>query len=307
MAPTIDIIRHAESYHNLIGPDIPDPPITRRGEKQCEHLRQIYPYGDKVAYIVSSPLRRAIDTALIAIKPLVGDELELILRPELQEVNASPSSTGSTKEQLQASYNTLDMSALSDDWYIKGSDTPFAPNVEKVEARAKVARIWLRMLARKVVESGNEDAHIVVVTHGEFAHWLTDNFIGVDYGRNSGWSVCEFRSYQFTNLDAPETEDVPLVETQESLERRGVDPDKASVSPDGRDNAKLKRIASVTVRIHERALAERELLKQQELEVRGVVPDEESDEAWVDIDEDADKENQGPADRDVAVTSRVTR
>ncbi|OTA88702.1 hypothetical protein M434DRAFT_398946 [Hypoxylon sp. CO27-5] len=295
MAPTIDIIRHAESYHNLIGPEIPDPTITHRGERQCEALRQKYPFGDKVAYIISSPLRRAIETALKAIKPLVDDAVELILLPELQEINASPSSTGSSKVALQFLYKGLDLSALSDDWHLKGSDTPFAPNVEKVEARAKVARNWLRMLALKLVEDGNEDAHIVVVTHGEFAHWLTDDFIGVDYGRNSGWYVCEFRSYRFLKLDAPEAEDVEMVETHESLRRRGVDPDKPYVAPDGRDNARLKRIASITVQIHERVLAEREFQRQQELETRGVVPDEESDEAWVDIDEDADKENKGSA------------
>ncbi|KAI0831553.1 phosphoglycerate mutase-like protein [Hypoxylon sp. FL0890] len=292
MAPTIDIVRHAEAFHNIAGTDFPDPPITRRGRShQCKTLRRLYPFGNKVTHIVSSPLRRAIDTALATFEPIVEDDVPIILLPELQEINATQSSTGSEKRKLQDWFDdvpTLDMSELTEDWYLKGSDTPFAPNVEKVEARAKAARSWLRTLAR----TAREDAHIVVVTHGEFAHWLTNDFIGVGYGSNSGWAVCEFRSYQFANLYAPTTEDVPLVETDESLERRSIDPMKGPVSPDRRNQAELKRIASITVQLHANALEAYESQKRSELELRGVVPDEESDEAWFDIDEDADKENQ---------------
>lgn len=87
MPPTIDIIRHAESYHNVADAGYPDPPITHKGRRQCETLRQEYPFGDKVTHIVSSPLRRAIETAVIAIQPIVNKHVQITLRPELQEIN----------------------------------------------------------------------------------------------------------------------------------------------------------------------------------------------------------------------------
>ncbi|KAI1411749.1 phosphoglycerate mutase-like protein [Hypoxylon sp. FL1857] len=302
MAPTIDIIRHAQSYHNVAGSHFRDPPITDVGVRQCEFLREVYPYGNKVTHIVSSPLRRTIETTLLAIKPIVKDDVKITLLPELQEVNATPSSIGTKKQRLQYLFKgvqALDMSLLINKWYRKGSDSPYAPSVEKVEERAMMARRWLRMLARMAVKAGKEDAHIVAVTHGEFAHWLTEDFVGVGFRRNSGWSVCEFRSYQFTDLDAPDTEDVPLVETQESLKDRGFGPDNALASSSTPDMKLLKKIASTTVQQHARFLEGCELEIKEELEAQAVALGKEGEDVWVDVDDEDeddedDKENQKP-------------
>ncbi|KAI2617352.1 histidine phosphatase superfamily [Hypoxylon sp. NC1633] len=222
MAPTIDIFRHAIANHNIHGSHIPDPSLTECGLEQCVSLYTYYPFAGKVSRIISSPLRRTIETAILGVKPMVRDDIKIELMPELQEVNASPSSTGSPVEDLSRCYGkVVDLTTLGDFWYRKGPETPFAPDPEKVEARALVARRKIRDVARSAVASGNPDTHIAVVTHGEFAHWLTDDFVGVSERHNSGWANLEFRSYKFITLDESDRQ-ARLVEKVGSRARRGV-------------------------------------------------------------------------------------
>ncbi|KAI1472053.1 histidine phosphatase superfamily [Daldinia caldariorum] len=225
MAPIIDIIRHAQALHNLQGGHIKDPELTSRGLIECQQLRADYQFGPKVTHILSSPLKRATTTALVGILPTVDPRIKVQLLPELQEVNASLSSTGIPKSELAVHYtrdkNRLDMSLLDEDWYRKGSNTFFAPVVSKVYARARAARMCLWRLARYAMEAGDDDAHIVAVTHGEFAHWLTGDFRGVSMSRNTDWRNAELRSYRFQNIIAAEPHDPQLVETMDSAAKRG--------------------------------------------------------------------------------------
>ncbi|KAI1381457.1 phosphoglycerate mutase-like protein [Hypoxylon crocopeplum] len=247
MAPTIDIIRHAQARHNVLSSNIRDPRLTSAGIMECLALSQdIRPFRRKVTRIFSSPLRRAIETASIGIKPIVGEDIKVILLPELQEINATPSGTGSPKERLIKKYGTsqLDMSALDDDWWHKGPETRFSQGPAKVEARALEARRRLREAARSDAAGSNTDAHILVITHGEFAHWLTEDFVGISRLSKTGWANVELRSYQFADLNGPDTDGAVLVETQESLKRRGLEE-----SPSLSDRQLSKDIAS------ERALA----------------------------------------------------
>ncbi|KAI1780548.1 phosphoglycerate mutase-like protein [Hypoxylon cercidicola] len=228
MAPTIDIIRHAESYHNLFGPQVRDPGITPiGGEQQCAELRRKYPHGSDVFFVIASPMRRCIETALRGIAPLLpADERIVSLLPELQEVNASPSGTGSPKSKLLDTFGDLleygrgQEDELREDWYVKGPGTRWEPDPKKVEVRARLARQKIRR-ATRIAMTHNPDTHTVVVTHGEFAHWLTQDFAGVTNRRNSAWWNCEFRSYRFANLE-DDDDDAALVEidTPDSRERR---------------------------------------------------------------------------------------
>ncbi|KAI2783070.1 histidine phosphatase superfamily [Daldinia loculata] len=223
MMPTIDIIRHAQAAHNIHGSHLRDPTLTDDGVAECDHLREAYPFGPMVTNIVSSPLRRAIDTAILGILPTVHDHIKVKLLPELQEINPSPSSTGIPKSTLSYRYgrgHNVDMDDLEEDWYHKGFDTPYAPEVHKVEARARSARNYLRMLARRAIEAGQINAHIVVVTHGEFAHWLTRDFRGVSERRNSGWHNTECRSYRIENIFGLDVSDPVLAETTASIVQR---------------------------------------------------------------------------------------
>ncbi|KAI1210566.1 phosphoglycerate mutase-like protein [Annulohypoxylon truncatum] len=289
MAPTIDIIRHAEAHHNIAGPDIPDPRLTHRGLRQCLGMQARYKKidsGANITHIISSPLRRAIETSL-HIAELAQDGSAITLNPHFQEVNATPSSTGTAASQLLAQYPGagLDAARVDEHWYRKGPDTPFAPDAEKLETRALRARCFLLAVVRDLATRGRSDARVVVVTHGEFAHWLTNDFAGTGYARNSSWHTTEIRSYRFEKLDPGAGDEVPLVETRESLERRGLD---APVLVTDEERAELKRIATIRVVSYATSYAEKE---RKEREARVLAEDEE----WEEVgDEEANKENTAP-------------
>ncbi|KAL7624418.1 hypothetical protein AAE478_005982 [Parahypoxylon ruwenzoriense] len=262
MAPTIDIIRHVVAEHNIRGSWIRDPGITAgSGWRQCESLARRYPYGDRVTHIVSSPMKRTIQTVifgLAAALPRRRPVNKIILLPELQEVNATPSGTGRPKSELEDMFPAaeslgfnLDAALLAEDWYRKDSDTGFAPAPAKVEERARRARVFLRDLAREAART-RPDAHVVVMTHGEFAHWLTDDFEGVSELFNTDWGNGEFRSYQFSCLDDDDGDGrAALVETRESAALRRAGMEEVSAAK----KEELKDIAVVRARRHEQHAA----------------------------------------------------
>ncbi|KAI1764326.1 phosphoglycerate mutase-like protein [Hypoxylon sp. FL1150] len=226
MGPVIDIIRNVEAYHTLFGPMVRDPGITPiGGEQQCAQLRKKYQNADDLCFIISSPMRRCIETALRGIAPLLDEGQGIVsLLPELQDVNATPSGTGSPLSRLVDTYgvDNLEKRGVPEDWYLKGPDTPYAPDPVKVAARARSARQSIRRATRLAARL-HPDVHTVVVTHGEFAHWLTYDFAGITNTRNSTWWPGEIRSYYFADFENDDdNDDATLVEidTPDSLERR---------------------------------------------------------------------------------------
>ncbi|KAI1800182.1 histidine phosphatase superfamily [Daldinia bambusicola] len=257
MAPTIDIVRHAQALHNIQGSHIKDPELTSQGLLECQQLRNQYQFGDKVTHILSSPLKRAITTALVGIIPAVDPRIKVQLLPALQEINGSPSSTGLPKSELATHYagdqNRVDMSLLTEDWYRKGSGTLYAPTVSSVYERARAARVFLWRLARRAMEAGDDDAHIVVVTHGEFAHWLTGDFRGVMVARNTNWGNAEVRSYRLKGINADMPDDPQLVETTKSISTRGLP--AAHISVSAGDLQIIRRIAEGRVMAYNEQLS----------------------------------------------------
>ncbi|KAI0397792.1 histidine phosphatase superfamily [Xylariaceae sp. FL0594] len=227
MAPIIDIVRHAEGRNNTEGHAMPDPELTDKGVEQAERLRATYPHGDKVKWLVASPLRRTIYTARIGIRPLVrSGEMPILLMPELQENSARPSDTGTPLSELKLEFATGG-SSLSpsmvistrmmeedggEEWFAKATpDSAWWPSLAKVEERARTARNLFRTLARDLT---GPDERIVVITHGAFAHFLTEDFAGLKPNAGSGvWGNAEVRSYRFRDLHAgADDEDAALEE-----------------------------------------------------------------------------------------------
>lgn len=106
----------------------------------------------------------------------------------------------------------------------------WAPTAEAIEIRAREARQWLKSRPEK---------EIVLVTHGGFLHYLTEDWTGFNkvagkliehrqrnsqssyYSPGTGWNNVEFRTYQFQN---EENKNATLMETAQSLEmRRGTE------------------------------------------------------------------------------------
>jgi len=220
---TIHCVRHAQGYHNLneANHQIQDPDLTPLGEQQCETLRSTFPYHDRITHLVASPLRRTIYTCLLGFKSSVREKgLKVVALPELQETSGLPCDTGSDPMKLKDEFadgpwkGTVDLGLVKDGWNDKSLSGPWAPNAEKIEARAKVARRWLRELGSK---ARGEDIEIVVVTHGGFLHYFTEDWTGHDKYVGTGWQNTEFRSYNFRHGD---DENASLVETEESRIRR---------------------------------------------------------------------------------------
>lgn len=213
MTIILHLVRHAQGFHNLnsVNEAIPDPYLTPKGQAQCAALRAAFPHHDTLTHLVASPMRRTLLTCHHAFhRPPVspaaaGAEAEsddtntaplrkITALPLAQEISTNPCDVGSEPAVLRAEYGDLrddgagwlDAGLLARGWNDKTSAaSPYAPRPERLEARARAARRWLRDLGRDHhhQHGGGADAEIVVVTHGGFLHFLTQDWDGMDIAR----------------------------------------------------------------------------------------------------------------------------
>ncbi|KAJ5110275.1 hypothetical protein N7532_002920 [Penicillium argentinense] len=183
MTSKIHLVRHAESVHN-VSKDFSrlDPCLTLLGLQQATQLTQTFPHASHVGIILSSPLRRTIQTTLAAFQhvldkryfdPDSGHGIEngatLILDPDLQERSALPCDTGSTSQALEAAFPRLDFKDLAEGWQVK--EGLYAPEDEAVNERAK--RVRSRVAELSDYLKNQERKHVVIVTHGIFMKFLS--------------------------------------------------------------------------------------------------------------------------------------
>ncbi|RMY12133.1 hypothetical protein D0867_07864 [Hortaea werneckii] len=234
MTPRIHCVRHAQGYHNLsvANHSMRDPLLTPYGEEQCRDLARLFPYHDKIDAVVASPIRRTVYTALLGFgSDLDRKSLNVIAMPELQETSDLPCDTGSSPEDLAKEFDgkPVDLGLVQPGWNSKKMQ--WAANARSIEARARAARLWLMNRPEK---------DIVVVTHGGFLHYFTEDWSGSDRFAGTGWANTEFRTYTFSSS---EPEQAHLIETPESRQRRCGD-DK---SLDREEQAQLKRTSPTDV------------------------------------------------------------
>lgn len=229
MPPTIHFVRHAQGYHNLCveNHNIRDPELTPYGKQQCSHLQQIWPYHN-VDFIVASPLKRTVNTALLSFGNIISKKgLIVNTLPELQETSDLPCDTGLSRLELETAFagQPVEFSRVEEGWNSKVGK--WAPEQPEIQERAKTARRWLR---------SRPERDIVVVTHGALLHYLTDDWAGMNPTAGTGWMNTEFRTYTF---DPSTPVEARLVETQESRTRRlGMEK-----PPSEAEQRNLKRIA----------------------------------------------------------------
>jgi broad specificity phosphatase PhoE len=195
MGSKIFVIRHAESKHNVDkNLDQLDPGLTALGVQQAEQLGRTFPGPANVAVILTSPLRRALQTTLSAFPHVldrsyyadgergVDGGVKLVVDADAQERSALPCDTGSGRDVLEETFPGLDFSSLPEDWPLK--DGPFAPDDEALRARARKLR---RRLADLVASLADPKGNLVVVTHGVFMKFLTQDE-SIDLPK-AGWST----------------------------------------------------------------------------------------------------------------------
>ncbi len=182
MPTYIHLVRHAQGVHNLSkeNQQIRDPDLTPLGETQCAALRDHFPYHDKVTHLVASPMRRTLRTCLLGFSPEVEAGKKVVALPEIQELSNLPCDIGSEPEVLAKDFDTskVDLSLVKKGWNDKSQGSPWEPTIKSLEARAKKARVWLRDLAAQSKDA--EDVHVVVVSHGGFIHFFTEDWDGMN-------------------------------------------------------------------------------------------------------------------------------
>ncbi|KAK4128542.1 phosphoglycerate mutase-like protein [Parathielavia appendiculata] len=228
MPTYIHLVRHAQGWHNLSKENeaIPDPELTALGKEQCAKLAKTFPHHAQVTHLIASPMRRTLYTCLLSFEPVLNNSSgtketarKVVALPEVQEISPLPCDTGSPVDKLAAEFgDRVDLSLLTPEWNDKSNGSAFAPRMGQLEARAQKARVWLRELGRQFAAAGgNVDAHIVVVTHGGFLHFLTQDWDGMNPAQGTGWLNTEWRSYEFAGDD---DEEARLRETRASWRRR---------------------------------------------------------------------------------------
>jgi broad specificity phosphatase PhoE len=185
MASKIYLVRHAESEHN-VSKDFSqlDPALTPLGLQQAAELGEIFPYSSQVATILTSPLRRAIQTTLSAFphildrqyfepgsKKGVENGAKLVVDADLQERSALPCDTGSDRAVLEESFPGLNFQRLKQNWHVK--EGIYSETDEAVKERAKRVRGRLADLSS---QQEGERKDILVVTHGTFMKFLTEDW-----------------------------------------------------------------------------------------------------------------------------------
>jgi broad specificity phosphatase PhoE len=213
MAPrAVHFIRHAEGYHNQQhNEQIPDPDLTPKGKDQCAELSKKFPYFDRIDLVCASPIRRTIQTALLSMKPWLQPRKEIILAlPLAQEATSEPANTPSDIERLKKEYGDVVNFERCIETYsdFNTKQGLWAPDGGSLKARALELRRFL---------CSRPEQDIVVVSHGEFLHYVSGDLDENDKQTNGDWENCELRSYRFYPVDH---EDALLQEMEESVKLR---------------------------------------------------------------------------------------
>lgn len=123
-------------------------------------LQKNFPHLRDVDLIVASPLKRTLNTALLAFEPVLKERgLKVIALPEVQETSDLPCDTGSTPDALACEFEgkPVDLSLVKEGWNSKKGK--WSANATAIEKRAAEARNWLER---------RRETNIVVVSHGTY-------------------------------------------------------------------------------------------------------------------------------------------
>lgn len=210
--------------------------LTPLGEEQCETLRDTtFPDQSNISLVVASPLCRTLQTASLMFGEALktnsnsrGSPLILAL-PDTQETSDDLCDVGSDPAVLRRivadNQWPVDLSHIHDGWNDKTLQSRYSPHSSAIAARARDARLLLRRKIRELVDnSGDAQVVVVLVTHGGYLHYFTDDWEDSFQFPGTGWHNCETRSYTFEDGFTDDTDDggdARLTETMESRRRRG--------------------------------------------------------------------------------------
>ncbi|KAF3010335.1 hypothetical protein E8E14_007920 [Neopestalotiopsis sp. 37M] len=208
MPPTLILIRHAQALHNIDGRyHLHDPDLSEIGFEQLKPLREslmAHPLAQNAGLIVTSPMRRTIQTTLGSVDWLVAKGVKVEADADWQENSAKPCDTGSPVTALGEEFPVVDFSSL--DPVYPDKSTPagsrYAYNKKALLARGQHALRGLYNRPEKV---------IIVVSHSGFLRECISGF----WFFNSDYRIFEFEER------ASDDQPYILKQCDETLEQGG--------------------------------------------------------------------------------------
>ncbi|OBT50676.1 hypothetical protein VE04_08705, partial [Pseudogymnoascus sp. 24MN13] len=164
----------------------PDPGLTENGFKtQCTelaiHLQTALPLAQSIDLIVTSPMRRTLQTTEQSLGWLIRRGVPVILLAMLQENSAKPCDTGTAISSMKEEWPQFNWDGVDPLYPSKTGLYEFSK--EGITRRAIEVRKWLRDRPEKV---------IAVVSHSGFMR------VGLSYRR---YAHADFRAFRFSNGD----------------------------------------------------------------------------------------------------------
>lgn len=155
----------AESNVDITFRDVLDPGLTSKGVQQACALKLAFPAHEQVEAVFSSPLQRALQTALLAFRGTAAIDKAVIALPLAQETSHALCDTGRDLAELKELFSgsSIDYQYVGPDWNSKLGK--WSQNDTAVEDRAMDLRDYL---------ASRPEREIVLVTHGFFLHFLTE-------------------------------------------------------------------------------------------------------------------------------------
>ncbi|KAF2145324.1 uncharacterized protein K452DRAFT_118418 [Aplosporella prunicola CBS 121167] len=202
MPPVLYLVRHAQGYHNINRQHhLRDPELTPLGTAQCGELRAAFPHHDRIDVVMASPLKRTVQTAALAFEPaLRRPNVPFLLVPWAQEIAANACDVGQGREELEGWVRgtfaemgvrvepaKVDYGLVEEGWNSKTGI--YEPRLSVVEKRAASLRTWLWQ---------RPEATIVLVAHGAFLHYFTEDWTAFDPKKGTAFENCEYRKYTFS-------------------------------------------------------------------------------------------------------------
>lgn len=166
-------VRHAEAAHNVShDSSTRDPGLTPAGREQAAQLELSGALRVGAELVVSSPMRRTLETAQIAVPAAPG--VARVATHLVQEIGTSNADTGRPPSELRAEFGeAFDLSELEEMWFVKPSPwckqrrIALDDGVRALVARKEAFALWL---------ASRPETRIIVVTH----HGFICHLLGVE-------------------------------------------------------------------------------------------------------------------------------
>ncbi|KAK6064996.1 phosphoglycerate mutase [Seiridium cupressi] len=208
MPPTLILVRHAQALHNIDQRyHLHDPDLSEMGFGQLKGLRESLmnnPVARNAGLIITSPMRRTIQTALGSVDWLISKGIKIEADADWQENSAKPCDTGTPAPALGEEFPVVDFATL--DVVYPDKSTPvgakYAYNKKALLARGQSA---LKKLY------GRPEKVIIVVSHSGFLRLCVSGC----WFFNSDYRIFDFEEHL--------QEDTPykLKQSSETLENGG--------------------------------------------------------------------------------------